>query len=322
MATITQPSATNAPDTKANFKASVGAKPIAGKKPRSNPFQRLSESQVRWIKMLGYGHSGTGKSYAIKGFLEAGLKVLVISTDFGGSGLNTVINELVRDGKAHLLENIYNADFATYDEVEEFLQNPQSVFPDIYDLDIDMLIWDGFSGFQQNHVTTKVADMIPTRQGGGSVSEQRESGLQIELQDWGMVRNGTLRPLMWFLGLHNKVTGKQWHKYVTALEANKEDKLQNEKMTGPLLQGSARDLIGPMFDVIFQAKSKVSGAGEDKKREYFYNCVGHERLLAKSRGFQLDNVERGDMKNVWTKIAKQLGSVQSSAPEAPAPTST
>lgn len=278
--------------------------------------KKLSDPTSGWVKMLSYGHTGTGKTYALVGLLQAGLKILVISTDVGGEGLNTVRNALRESGQMHLADNLLHIELPTYEDVETFLKEPHQIFPEIYDTDIDMLVWDGFSGFQQQQLSDYIAELEPLSS-GDKTSEGREAGLWFERTDWGMVRNGTIRNLGRFLSMHNKVTGKKWHKYVTALESGKasEDKLSGEVQKAPLIQGSAAALMGPAFDLIFQTRAVKVRDDEGIGRKYLYYTTGHEKLLAKSRGLKLEPIEPADMAILWKKITAQL--VMNEAPAAP-----
>lgn len=301
-------SLTSPSDTKSEFVKAVSAKPKSEKKTKILPFKKLSDPQSQWLKLLLYGHSGSGKTYFIVGLLRAGLKVLVISTDLGGNGLNSVVNALKDSGEKALLENIFNADLSTYEEISDFIDDPEDLFPEIYNLDIDMVVWDGFSGYQQVQLADYIGNMTPSKSDANSkgVSEARESGLQFETQDWGMVRNGTLRPLNKFLSLHNKKTGKLWNKLVTCLEsAPVDDKLTKETYKGPLVQGAARSLMAPAFDLIFETKVKTVKDAEESRREYSFLCVGHDKLLAKNRGYNVDPVEVGDSQKLWAKLMEK-----------------
>jgi hypothetical protein len=257
----------------------------------------------RYVKILMYSNTGAGKTLAIAGFLRAGLKVVCCSTDLGGSGLSTVYNYLDSIGQPHLADNLIDITFQTYDQFAAFLNNPESILPEIYEWDPDMLAIDGFTGFQQIQIQEKILELNPLSD--KKASEGRMEGLWADQEAWGMIRNATTRALGRFLMLHNWKTGKPWHKYVTCLENKPQsDKLTGEVLRGPYIQGSAAALMGPSFDVIIEAKV-VSKDGSDKgKREYVYNCVGHDKLLAKSRGYSLSPTEPADMYKIWTeKIA-------------------
>lgn len=282
--------------------------------PRGPKAKKLSEPQATTFKALLFGPTGSGKTYAIKGLLEHGFKVLVISTDMGGDGLVTVKTALRMDGHAELLENCTSIVLTNYDEVIAFLNRPEDIYPEIYTDSPDWLVWDGFSSFQQTLLSDKIGEMEPARQEGKEVSDARDSGLQLELQDWGMVRNGTIRNLDKFLKLHNRKTGQVWHKIVTCLEGIKTVRSGsgiNSTTTytdakEPMLQGSAAKLIGPAFDLILNTRI-MAGAKEDEKRAFKYVCAGHDSLAGpKTRGIILNPIEPADFFDLWDKIASQL----------------
>lgn len=286
---------------------SVFAHKVAGVSSKPKPtFHRGSNQEGRWIKILGYGHSGTGKTLAIKGILEAGYKVLVVSTDLGGNGLSSVFNALHAEGKGQLCDNIVHADFPDYDSLSDFLKNPHAVFPEFSDFSPDWAVWDGFTGFQQVQIQSKILEEInPATKNS---SDGREEGLWAEQQDWGMIRTATVRALNNFLNLHDWQNKKMLHKYMTCLEQKPTaDKLSGEVMRSPYIQGSASALMQPAFDVIIEMRVKTLGGEEKGQRVYEYNCVGHDKLMAKARGYDLAPVEPGDMYNLLVnKIMPRL----------------
>lgn len=292
----------------------VQSGPKVLKNPRAPRVKKLSEEQAMTFKALLFGATGSGKTHAIVGLLEHGFKVLVISTDIGGDGLVTVKTALKQKGKGQLLDNCMSLVFSSYDEVTEFLNTPESVYPEIYTDGIDWLVWDGFSSFQQTLLSDKIGEMTPQRTDNKEVSEARESGLQLELQDWGMVKSGTVRALDKFLKLHNRKTGQVFHKLLTCLEGIRSVRSGsgvNAVTTyvdakEPMLQGAAAKLIGPAFDLILNTRI-VAGDTENVPRQYKYVCAGSETLAgAKTRGLVLDPIEPGNFYDLWTKIATQL----------------
>ncbi len=266
--------------------------------------RRGREQRPRWVKILSYGHTGTGKSLALVGFLLAGLKIVNISTDLGGSGMEAVYNELRRINRDDLIDNIIDIEFPDYDSVIAFCDSPEKTIPDFYEFDPDMLSWDGFTAFQQIQLSEKVLSLSPATKNS---SDGRMEGMWKEQQDWGMIRDGTLRALSKFLGLQNWKTGKPLHKYMTCLEQKPAaDKLTSEIQRAPFMQGAAGSLMAPAFDIIFETRVTAS---DDKAatRVYEYCCVGHEKLLAKARGYDLAPIEPADMYRLWTeKIAPKL----------------
>lgn len=279
----------------------------APKEPKSKiAVHKLSDTTARWVKILSYGHTGSGKTWAIIGFLLSGLKVCVICTDVGGEGLTTVKTALRDIGRQDLEDNLYYLELPDYEDVELFLKEPTKIFPDIYDIGLDMMVWDGFTGFQQYQLSEYIGEQEAYRgEDSKPVSDARQSGLWLERTDWGQIRNGTIRMLSRFLYLHNKKDGKVWHKYVTCLESGKvkTDQLTGDLQKAPLIQGAAASMMGPAFDLIVQ----MNVTEKDGKTEYQYKTSGNQKLLAKSRGIKLEPVEPADMRVIWNKICDQLG---------------
>lgn len=272
-------------------------------------FHDLTDAEGQWVKVLFYGESGTGKTRVLKDLVKLGFKVLVISTDFGGSGLSTVRNELTDEGLKHLGRNIIHADFPTYADIEDFLEHPEQYslpgYDNVYSFDPDWIVWEGFSGYQLHQVDTKVSGMTAQRgDGGKAISEQRLEGLRLEQTDWDAVKRATLRPLNNFLNLHNFKTGKAWHKYVTAHETEPTDKNPRWR---PLLQGAAGKLLENAFDIIIETEKYMmpGKAGEPQKVGFRYKTCGHD-IMTKSRGYNLLENEEADFSKLWVKITKYL----------------
>ena len=284
----------------------------AGKKtlqlPRGPKVRKLSEEEATYFKGLFFGPSGSGKTFTLVGLLLHGFKIFVISTDIGGEGLSTVTHELRSLGREDLLDNVLTVILSDYKQVVSFLNDPTSIFPEIYDEGIDFLVWDGFSGFQHNLLSDEIGNMTPERAAGKEVSDARDSGLFFEQQDWNMVKNGTIRNLDKFLKLHNRKTGQVWHKIVTCLEEMKASRGSNGvtyvETRECMLQGSAKKLILPAFDLIINTRITE----ENGKRSFKYLCAGSETLTgAKTRGLKIDATEEGNMFKLWEKISEQKG---------------
>ena len=121
--------------------------------------RRFSEIDINDVKIMLYGPFGSGKTRTVGELLEAGLTILYFSTDSGGSGLLTVKNYLRSKNKMELAKNLIVMEskyLETYDKVISFLERPDKFVDNIYDLDIDLVFWDGFSNFQGEHVSRKV----------------------------------------------------------------------------------------------------------------------------------------------------------------------
>jgi len=264
-----------------------------------------SKVQERFLYILLFGAWGVGKTWALKGLLEKGFRIFVLGTDMGDNevggskGLITIENALRSEGKEHLLDNLMSVGLSGYMETYNFLLDPTKFIPDFYQLNFDWLVWEGFSWFQQIDLSDYVA-MSPISK---ESSVARSTGLYFGKPDWGMIRNGTVRPMERFLSLYNKETGKQWHKIVTCQENLK----SNEEKAGggftntqmPLLQGSGGILSGVGFDLIINA--------EADNGVYTYSIRPGKNRMAKNRGFNLEPIMPGDMGALWSRVASQLG---------------
>lgn len=267
----------------------------------------LADPYGGYLKILLWGGTGTGKSLTIAALLELGLTVLVVSCDIGGEGLTSVRQDLRKKGKAELLENCFFFECQTYDEVEDFCANPVGFWPDIYTKDIDVLVMDGMSSFQICHVQDKVLGMDAVGKTENQ-SDARNAGLGTTTTDWGSVRIATIKNLNKFMIMHNAVTGKKWHKLMTCLETDKAKDNAGEIKIGPMLQGASAKLLEPCFDLIIRTVKKRVTEGEKKVTRYDYQLDGSsDRIITKSRGFEFQAVEPGDMKKLWTSACNQLG---------------
>jgi AAA domain-containing protein len=312
--------------TKAQFIKGSGAPKVLAA-PRSL-LRKGNDDYNDYIKLFLFGPLGSGKTYTVKALLELGYKVLVLTTDLGGTGTKSVRLPLRRAGRTDLLDNLFEVELSGFDNVVTFLKEPQKLVPEIYDLDIDVLFWDGYSAFQQVDMSEHVGDMTPARsEGGKEVAPAVEAGLQFEQAQWGQIRNGTVRTLDWFCAMHNNKTGKRWHKIVTAHESlrNKNDgKGGFVETKEPLLQGAGGKLAGGAFDLVIRtyATANVPSAGskdEDKASDHkhWYITKGHQNLVAKNRGFDLPTQMEGNFEKLWTELVTQLGLPLPPKPVAP-----
>lgn len=260
------------------------------------------------MKLYFYGAWGTGKTLTVVGLLKHGFKVLVVTTDVGGSGTTSVKLSLRQEGHEDLLDNLYEVVLNGDDEVQAFLSEPATFFPDIYAVDPDFLMWDGFSSWQQVDLSERIGGMPMERARGKEISDAVESGLQFETPQWGMMRNATFRAIDRFCGLHNRATGKVWHKIVTSQEGYKSKGdntggFSETKM--PLVQGAGGILMGGAFDLIIRTV-KGRDANDLTKEVYKYQIQG-EGSMSKNRGFKLPAVMDGDSYKLWSEIQAQLG---------------
>ncbi len=271
--------------------------------------QRGSEAinTPRSTNILVFGGMGTGKTYLLVQLLKLGKRIVAINTDFGKTGINTVYNYFNdHPEEKHFLENFYVIEL-DLNGVLDFCRNPKMVIDEIYAVDPDILFWDGLTAFQMADLESDICN-------GDFLREDSTWA------DWRKTQNGTIFPLMAFLGLKNEVSNKPWTKIVTTLEQEKGKKrstgsVGNDKQkmaveiipgtekTGPMLHTTARDLAGAGFDIVLQTVKKTI-AGQD---QFFYLSRGAD-LMIKDRGYGLPEKMNGDFGAVWSQfIQPKLG---------------
>lgn len=281
--------------------------------PRAKVRNFNTDEVEMYLKLLFFGNPGTGKTYIVKALLELGFKVLVVTTDVGGDGLNAVIIPMrAADTWDRFKKNLRSVELSGYEEVKDFFVEPDKTIPDIYEWDPDFIFWDGLSGWQQIDVSTYVGDMTPERSGGKGVSDARESGLQFEQADWGQVRNATVRGVDDFCSMRNKVTNRMWNKIATSHESvkSKGASLGGGFVEGkePLLQGAGGRIILGAFDVVARTTIVSDPMDEDgSKRTFYYVLQPHQNLAAKVRGFVLPPKMKADAKQLIVEMYKQAG---------------
>lgn len=262
--------------------------------------QHLDASNSSFLKIMAFGEPGSGKTDAIVGFLLAGLKIFVLTTDLGGSGLVTVSNRLKALGREDLLVNIKNVDLNEVPHIITFLEHPENVYPEIYEFNPDMLVWEGYSFFQ-----TVVLDeyVLETEQIGKSEIELRDKGLFAVQTDWNAMRRGSMRYSNKFLQMHNKQTGKLWHKYMTFQEDMPERDKEGKELTTykrkPLLYTAANTLIRAGFDLVIHMAVLHGSQG---KIDYKYRTQSSPQLYAKNRAMPILPEEPANMSLLWEKI--------------------
>lgn len=278
--------------------------------PRASRVKRGDDKTASPVRILFFGELGSGKTFCIVALLQMGYKVLVISTDAGGSGLSTVKLHLNNNNLSHLLEGLYEVVLNDNEEVQAFMDYPELFFPDIFDVGIDFLFWDGFSNWQQVYLSEDIGKMPLERSGGKELGAAVESGLFFEQGQWGMMRNGTVRTIDHFCSMNNRKTGQVWHKIVTAQESIKTKPLAEGggfiETKEPLLQGSGGILTGAAFDLIIRTKRSKVMNGSDLVEKFLYQ-IKAENKRDKNRGFQLPNSMEADMTKLWGEISRQLG---------------
>lgn len=303
-----------APKTAEDF-ATTSSRTTALTAPRAT-VRRLSDPSRAGLKIFVYGPSGSGKSTFIKGLLSRGFRGIIVSTDIGGSGMSAVEGPLRREGRVDALDNAFDIELTGYRMLKSFLDDPAKVCAeadhgfDLYKFDPDFVFWDGFGAFQQIDLMEFVGDM----DGGKRATDQRDSGLQLEMRDWGLIKSATIRLLDQFCGLHNRKTGKIWHKILSAHEAIKSvsngDASVLTETKEPLLSGAGGVLSRGAFDLILKTsvrKAKSGEEGDSGGRVFEYVTAGHQNLAAKNRGFDLPPVVPGDGGALFVTLLEQRG---------------
>lgn len=283
-------------------------------------------NMARSTNVMLFGSQGVGKTFQVIMLLLKGYKVYLLVTDYAGSGVDSIYNWFSDHPEhAHLLDNLRIIDFTRYESengtswkmFEQFIRNPGVADPEIYNFDPDILFWDGGSSFQQSDLEDYIGSMDPVRRDQGkNVTEQRDQGLILEQSDWGMVKNGTLKPLIRFLKLYNEQTGKRWSKVVTFLEDEKAKYVNNKKeegseTVGPLLHGAAREIASAGFSIALRVTKSEIGPNKSYK---FENSGSN--VMIKDRGFNVPAYGKADLGELWeSHIAPKIGTKKTATSE-------
>lgn len=248
------------------------------------------------FNLLAYGDMGTGKTKIAIDLLLLGLKVLIINTDFGRIGIETIRNYFMdHPEQMSLYANNFRSVDLDVEGVMAFCRNPKAVVEDIYTWDPDVLFWDGVSSYQQGELEAELCNDDFKRD-------------DADYSVWRGSRNGTVFPLMRLLNQHNIETGKPWNKVVTMLEdervdrrksASKSEKkdgsdiISGSERKGPMLNTTARDLAGAGFSIVLRCVKTKLGKFE-------YHTEG-ANLIVKDR-YGLPDVLPGDFGKVYTQF--------------------
>ena len=288
---------------------SGGVKTISA--PRAKARKYADEEQETYLKILFFGPIGSGKSWVTKGLLELGFKVLVVTTDIGGNGLNSIITPMRRAGTWDAVKNnLREISLNGYEEIKSFFKEPETFegLEDLYDWDPDFIFWDGISSWQSVDISEYIGDMVPDQKSG--VSDAREAGLQFSIQDWGQVTSATVRGMDDFCSMRNKKTGRLWNKIGTCHELIRP---RGQGAGGgfvdakePLLQGRGGKLVLGAFDIVARTYLKVDTL-DTTKRSFVYQFQSDQNLVAKVRGFDLPPETEADPKKLFKDLYEQLG---------------
>lgn len=217
-----------------------------------SPIYRIQglDEYTPFLRLYTWGPSGSGKTFLIALLVEAGYRVLILNSDVGGPGLNTLIAYLRGKDKAHLLSNVKVVPVVDYKSCEKFLENPASYYKaatggqDLWKFDPEIVCWEGFGNFQQVHVWNHIADLT----GGKKTKDGDLDGLALSTLDYQLVMTATHQAIDSFCRIQSPLTGlyphKIWQAHVDEGLLDMEgQKVSAEKAQGQETQRSQRPWI-------------------------------------------------------------------------------
>jgi hypothetical protein len=247
---------------------------------------------VPQVNIALMGLPGTGKTKFVADLIERGAKVFTINTDPGGAGMETILSQFIKkDNLEKFKTNFREIQISDYDTLDEFLENPLKFYPKMWEFNPDFLVWEGFSNFQQTMLSEKIGelyrDAAESSDKNKNVSETRAEGLKLEMQDWGMIRNGTIRRIEDFLQIKNPnkaafpkiLTIHEAVETVTLKQENAPPKIEERASSRPALQGGAKNILGGGFSLIL--RTSIEG------KRYFYENTTKTLGMTKNRGIDL-----------------------------------
>jgi hypothetical protein len=264
------------------------------------------------INIALMGLPGTGKTKFIADLIELGARIFSINTDPGGAGMETILSQCLRNNNFEKFKtNFREIQISDYDTLDEFLENPEKFYPKIWEFNPDFLVWEGFSNFQQTMLSEKIGELYRDAVENSSnknISETRAEGLKLEMQDWGMIRNGTIRRIEDFLQIKNPnksafpkiLTIHEAVETVTLKQENGIPKVEERASARPALQGGAKNILGGGFSLILRTTN------EGKK--YYYENTTKTLGMTKNRGIDLPEGKfEASAKLVISAIEKSYG---------------
>ena len=285
----------------AKLKASKAKTAVAAGKAKPKP-RTMGDVGATPVKLGIYGHTGTGKTHMLLGPLNENERLYVLSADFGSNGLITLENyyrKFFPDKLKDAMARVRFLELDSYTDTEGFLLSPRDYDSEIEGYDPTVLAFEGFSSFNIDILDEHILSYAPGADGAG---ELRKAGFTHTQQDWQGMKRGTLRVLRYFLGWQ---LTKPVHKILTSLESAPDvNDLTNKTERTMLIHGTARNLMGPAFDVIIECSKKEGAEG----MEWFYRCDGaSDKFLVKGRGFPLLPMERADPVHLWKVLKREEG---------------
>lgn len=232
-----------------------------------------------YLRLMMFGKAGVGKTYLLGPLLEAGYKIIVLDSDVGGNGLNTVRSFLKERGKSNLLDNLILLPIESYEDAVAFVTNPEKTFNEWVDgttwaeFDPDIICWEGFGNFQQVHVWKHVNP----HQKPAEMIEAFDS-----FREWGEVLRAThfaIDDFAKLTGPNGKVLHKIWSTHLkdsdvdpTGKKVDPTDKAQKERLKQsyrPLISGSSAQMVTGAADYVIYAFTEAA-----------YNPVSKEMKIA------------------------------------------
>ncbi len=270
---------------------------------RSTPVLRAPNKNVRIIDPeesdfvpvvnIGFmGLPGTGKTKFLADLIENGAKVFSINTDPGGCGEETILAQCIKNGTQEKFKKNFRAiAISDYDTLQEFLDNPLKFYPKLWEFNPDFIAWEGFANFQQVHLSEKVSEvtegLAADSKSNKGVNEAVSEGFKFEQQQWGMIRNGTIRRNEEFLQLRNP-SGKPTHHILTMHEAvesiqikdaNGQTKSEEKASSRPAVSGAGKNFLGGGFALILRTTRDGN--------KFYYENSAKTLGLTKNRGIDI-----------------------------------
>lgn len=246
-----------------------------------------------------FGKQGSGKTDSVIRLLLLGYKIVYVQSDYGDSGYETIQNYFSHHpDESHWYEDNFVMLQLNFDATVDFMRNPATAMPEIYDWDPDVIFWDGLTSYQENQVEGYLAKT--------ATQLQNDSGKDWDA--WRSARNAVVFPLDHFLRMKNLKTGRPWHKICTCLESVEYEytKVQGKKgddrqfIPGserimPMLHTTARKIATAGFSITFRTVKKFLGG----KDVFSYEFKG-EQLDTKDRGYGLPkDMPKADFGVFW-----------------------
>lgn len=290
-----------------DFKTPSGGGTSVARTPRQRVQLKSAQNESTDILGCVFGAPETGKTTVAAQLACAGFRVFMLFTDMGGDAGEK--GGRVYAAKTNKLEeyekNLYFARLDDLDTLKDFIADPLSVIPNLWsDANPDILFWDGFSFFQSIYVLPLAEEQANALVSGDAPDDGFSNAAM--MKGWGLVRNGTVRPLAFFLNLRNP-NKKYLHKIIAAgLKYRSETTgtvgKQVSKMvetTEPDIAGSAKQIMRYGFDFCLQTV-------RNGDKFVYLNRQQTAESFSKNR-FGLPEVMEADFVGLWQKMLTQSG---------------